>query len=443
MFKYIPKLLLLFILITFPSFLHAEIARPVSDFLNSICVNTKLGQGSPYAKVSAALQYTGIKCIREGAYDAQKLIDLHSAFGIKVDVLIGPNPTIPTRIDYLKQLIPSGTLLAVEGPNEPNNFGWVYEGESCGKGTTSWMCIARFARDFMIAWDSDPITRDYPFIGVSEVGAEGDNVGLQWNKIPSTAPFGVIMPGGTLYADIANDHSYTCCYDLDKTTMTLKRDNPAWMASALHHFPPYNSFFKQHNETWRRKYLGYVRSQNRNIPKTTTETGWWSDDTEAGNALQARMIGPIYLSSFMNSRQWTFVYQLIDMPFEFGWGLYTGGPNGAPRPAATVIHNITNWLADVDTPFISSSANVSLVNPPGPNPSPIHAFLLQKSTGQFEYMTWGEKKSGSVNQVVDLGQTYANVRVYDPVTNLIEFEGFASSVTLELSLGPKIVEFYN
>ncbi len=406
------------------------------DFLNSVCVGTKLGQGQNLERVTAAIKYIGARCIREAANaSTASLLHIHNETGARVNLLSGPNPSagFVTLIDKAKSLLPKA-LLSVEGPNEPNNFAVTYDGETCGRGTTSWLCIAKLQRDLFAAWNAIPELRHYPVIGVSEVGAEFSNAGLQWNKIPDTAT-GTDLPPGTAYADYANAHNYACCYHLQGHTLTA--DNVAWRAATLAQSPPFGGgWYNQHILTWRQKYSGYTLAQSGGVPKVSTETGWITDGTPEGDDLQARMIANIYLSQFAKKWKKTYIYEAMDHGSST-WGLYRAGTNWGPRPAADTVHRITSWLADSGGSFLPGSANVALLAPP----SYVHALLLQKSTGTFEYVIWGEKASGTVQQTVTLGQTYPAVRVYDPVTDTIEFEGAAQSVTLTVGLGPKIVEF--
>jgi hypothetical protein len=46
-------------------------------------------------------------------------------------------------------------LLAIEGPNEPNNFPFTYNGQTCGKGATSWMLCAQFQSALYAAVKAD------------------------------------------------------------------------------------------------------------------------------------------------------------------------------------------------------------------------------------------------------------------------------------------------
>jgi hypothetical protein len=59
--------------------------------------------------------------------------------------------------------------------------------------------------------DKDPKLASIPVCGMTDVGAEPDDVNLQWLKIPTGS--NVLMLGGARYADVANTHSYVQGHD--------------------------------------------------------------------------------------------------------------------------------------------------------------------------------------------------------------------------------------
>jgi hypothetical protein len=113
-------------------------------------------------------------------------------------------------------------LLAIEGPNEPNNWPITYYGQK-GGGKSSWIPVAQFQKDLYSAVKRDLILKDYPVFHVSEGGAESENVGLQFLTIPKGA--GTLFPDGTKYADYANVHNYV------SGTAGGYEDNQAWKAA--------------------------------------------------------------------------------------------------------------------------------------------------------------------------------------------------------------------
>ena len=116
-----------------------SVAMRASDFLNTLGADTHLIQGlETPAAVIAGLRYTGVRNLRDDATrdtsKIAKLCAIHRATGAMVDELpivdSDPNNIANTRAEY-EQLAACGAMLAAEGPNEPNNFNFNYNGKSC------------------------------------------------------------------------------------------------------------------------------------------------------------------------------------------------------------------------------------------------------------------------------------------------------------------------
>ena len=126
-------------------------APPVrtADFINTLGVNTHLDQGDTYANtanVIANLHYLGVANIREGiaAPIAGSSFVAVAQAGMKYTVVpfVGGNlKTVNLTsgialIDQLNEAVP-GSVIAVEGPNEINNWPVTYNGVSRLKGAVS------------------------------------------------------------------------------------------------------------------------------------------------------------------------------------------------------------------------------------------------------------------------------------------------------------------
>jgi hypothetical protein len=168
----------------------------------------------------------------------------------------------------------------------------------------------------------------------------------------------------------------------------------------------------------------------------TTETGW-----DAATADDERTQGVIlvntYLAQFKRGWRYTFIYQL-------GEGEGGGGNQGlfhqdwTPKLAASYIHNLTSILAD-NTPVASPGRlDYSIANAP----DTVHDLLLQKSDGAFELVVWGEQVTGDSNIVVNLGATYAEVKIYDATSGISPVRTLtnADSVALKINDHAMIVE---
>jgi hypothetical protein len=75
-------------------------------------------------------------------------------------------------------------------------------------------------------------------------------------------------------------------------------------------------------------------------------------------------------------------------------------------------------------------------------PSTVHDLLLQKSSGVFELVVWGEQVAGANNITVNLGHAHANVSIYDTTVSTIPIQILTdvTSVPLTVSDHALIVE---
>jgi hypothetical protein len=97
-------------------------------------------------------------------------------------------------------------LLAVEGPNEPGNFGFTYNGIAT---TTSWQPVAQWQSGWYATVHGAAPLAGIPVWSPSLVGEEGPgNWGLQYLTVPAGPPAGVQSAAGTVFADVENEHLY-------------------------------------------------------------------------------------------------------------------------------------------------------------------------------------------------------------------------------------------
>jgi hypothetical protein len=119
-----------------------------------------------------------------------------------------------------KRRAAAGALLALEGPNETNNWAVTCQ-EPKSRSDSTFLPVANWQRACYDKVKSDPVPKDYPVFHSSEAGgSEPDNVGLQFLTILTGA--GALMPAGTRYADYANVHDWIC----RQPTII---DNMAWL----------------------------------------------------------------------------------------------------------------------------------------------------------------------------------------------------------------------
>jgi hypothetical protein len=413
-------------------------------FLSSLGVNTHVDQGYNPGSYVLPLRYLGVRNIRDSERNLSGHLMLHAQTGVLVDLL---GADVKGLTAAAKTLARAGALLSIEGPNEPNNFPITYHGQHGGgsamnwlprwiptwlaawlPGWPSWLPVARLQKDLYSAVKSDPELRGYPVFHVSEGGAETDNVGLQFLTIPAGA--GTLLPDGTQFADYANVHNYV------SGTRVGYVDNQAWQAADPTLNSHWDGLYGGYGRTWKRHFAGYPDAQLQTLPRVTTETGWDAARPE-DERTQGIVLVNTYLAQFKRGWTYTFIYQL-------GEGEGGGGNQGlfhqnwTPKLAATYIHNLTSILADNVPITTLGKLDYSIANAP----STVHDLLLQKSSGVFELVVWGEQVAGANSITVNLGHAHANVRIYDTTvgTMPIQILTDVTSIPLTVSDHALIVE---
>lgn len=412
-------------------------AIPVNDFLNSIGVCSTISKrGENLQSTIACAKYLGIRWFRAG-YESDipvsDLIELHHHANVCFSYGLGSGGNDLQRLlDGAKQLASAGALLALEGNNEPNNWGVTYQGETGGR-DLSWVPIAKLQRDLYRSVKNDPALKDYPVWNISESGAQTDNVGLQFLTIQEGA--NTSMPAGTMYADYANCHNY-----IVHPGWQGIHDNQTWIASDPGPECKVDGLYGNYGLTWLNKYPGYSVSELMTLPRITTETGVAIDTYGVDEELQGKLFMNLYLSQFKRGWSYTSIYLLRDRTDESGnqqYGFYK--PDYTPRQAAHYLHNLTTILADAGS--ISSPGVLNYSIPC--QPVTVHDMLLQKSNGKFYLVVWGEQYSGSSNNVsINLDSTYSFINIYDPTigTSMVQTLNNVSSATISITDHPLIIE---
>lgn len=422
-----------------------------NDFLETLGAATHIIQGiDSEDSVKAGILYLGVRNIRDDGTTNKRLINalcsIHSATGAMVDEL--PIPDLnDTRMEW-EQLARCGALLATEGPNEPNNFPLSYDGRRCSVDilSGSFLPCAKFQRALYSMVHGDPKLAGISVWGMSEVGAESDNVGLQWLKIPAGS--NALMPDGTRYADVANAHNYVQGHGAASNTL---EDNQAFWAESVDRGGACPGCFDVYGEywggtggstgqgTWAKGYPINVLGQNQ-IPKVTTETGWNIDKTPLVSAdMQGRLLTDVYLQAYKQGWSKTFIYLMFNNNHgDNGFGMLDAPDR--PTLLGRYIHNLTSILADDSSAFRPGSMEYSILG----MPSTGYAMLMQKGNGKYELVIWGEAFASNIPSrvTVNLGRSYS-VKVYDitrgtrPVQDLQN----ASTVQLTLTDHAMILEF--
>jgi hypothetical protein len=403
------------------------LAVPADTFLSSLGVNTHIDQGYSASNYVAPLIYTGIRNIRDGERNLSSTLMLHQQTGIKVDV--GAGCDVSGLLAAAQTLAQSGALLSVEGPNEPNNFPITYNGQT-GGGQGSWIPVAECQHAIYAGVKASATLKAYPVFSVSEDGAEPNNVGLQFLTIPSGA--GTLMPDGTQYGDYANPHNYVC------STQNVYEDNMAWNAADPTLNGIWDGLYVEYGHTWYGAgFAGYSNAELLTLPRVTTETGWDSVSNPGGETVQGKVLVNTYLAQFKRGWRYTFIYELVDGEGSTGnQGLYRA--DYSAKPVATYLHNLTTVLADTAAIASPGRLDYAIASPP----ATVHDLLLQKSSGAFELVIWGERASGTNAVTVSLGATRGTVNVYDVTAGATPVQTLAnvSAVPLTVADHALIVE---
>ena len=412
---------------------EARAAIATNTFLNSIgVVSTFPDRGQPLAKTIEMVRYCGFRWVRagiEGLSDKgpttiQTFLDLHRETGVLLNWgLVSGGTDVRKLVDTAKVLANAGALLAIEGNNEPNNWGVTYQGEKGGGREPSWMAVAKLQRDLYQAVKSDPLLAKYPVWTISEPGAQRDNVGLQFLTIPPGA--NTLMPDGTQYADYANVHNY-----IYHPRSPGLMDNKAWNAADPTAASKVDGLFGNFGVTWGRKFPGYPQDQLDTLPRVTTETGAAIEGpiTEQRHGLD---LMNMYLAQFKRGFAYTSVYLLRDRTDESGnqsFGFYK--PDYTPRKAAVFLHNLTTILADKGSLAKPGQLDFTIAN----QPETVHDLLLQRSDGTFQLVVWGERLTGQDKVTIRFGAAHAPVEISDPTIGVEPVQKLAGVNSLELTL---------
>jgi hypothetical protein len=406
------------------------------DFLGSMGSNSAISRrGEKLEETIAFTRYTGIRWFRTG-YESDipvaDLIAVHRATGAEFSYGLLSGGTDLTRLlAGARALAAAGALKAIEGPNEPNNWGPTYHGEA-GGGAKSWLPVAKLQHDLYQAVKHDPILGAYPVWSLTENGAQTDNVGLQFLTIPAGA--GCLMPDGTQYADFANVHNY-----IGHPNWPGWHDNQGWVTADPGPDCKVDGLYGNYGKTWLKGFAGYTPEQCATLPRVTTETGRTIDEPDTTEEQQAALFTDFYLDQYARGVAATAFYLLRDRVDETGnqrFGLYA--PDNKPRKSAVAVHNLTTILADrapaAGLNPVSAPATLSCtVNGMVPT---AHDLLLEKSDGTLVLVLWDERFATPGGDVLTLhfAPAWPSVRLFDPTVGEDAVATLQDADTVQVSL---------
>ena len=401
-------------------------AADANAFLNSIGVNLHVDQGYDPDSYIEPLRYTGVRQVRDGERHVQSDVIIHQKTGVRFTIQGAGD--LEGLLAAGRILAGAGALLALEGPNEPDNFPIAYAGKRGGGHQGTWVPVAQFQKDLYAAAKADPVLRRYPVFGPSETGAETDNVGLQFLVIPPGA--GTLFPAGTRFGDYVNVHNYV------SGNGNSDGENQAWNAADPTLNARWDGLYGNNGVTWHRLYQGYDTTALINLPRVTTETGWDTTIDAGGEHTQGTVLTNTFLAQFKRGWSYTFIYEMRDDEGGAGkQGLYRGN---TPKLAAIYLHNLTTLLSDSGSIEETGALTYAIPN----QPATVHDLLLRRSNGQFDLIVWDERVHGCDSVTVELGTPRKSVNIYDitkgtaPVGSLTD----TSSVHLNLTDHAMVVE---
>lgn len=411
-------------------------AVSANEFLNSLGVNSAIdSRGENTDKTIACAKYLGIRWIRSGYEDETSIENykrLRREAGVRLSYgLLSGGNDIQRLITCARQIAAFDGLVAIEGNNEPNNWGITYQGEEGGR-DKSWIAVAKLQRDLYEAVKSDPVLKKYPVWSICENGAQTDNTGLQYLTIPDNA--GTLMPAGTKFADYANCHNY-----ITHPAWAGLHNNQTWLSSLPGKSCPVDGLYGNYGITWSKKFQGYSEEELSILLKVTTETGTVIDGNIT-EEIQARLYMSLYLAQFKQGWKHTAIYLLRDRSDEAGnqsFGFYK--KDYTPRQSAHYLHNLTSILADKKT--IKSPSKLAYIIPD--QPETVHDLLLQTSDGTFKLIVWGERYEGGEDNIqVKFGKKFKTIKIYDPTKgkSAIEILDNTDMIRLTMTNHPFIIE---
>ena len=379
-----------------------------ADFLNHIGVSSHVVQSqTTCAQLQQGVQFLGVKHVRDDftcdGCDPRNLIancfiPTHQMTGVTFDTL--PNcvsGTTTASMAFLTSVddeyAQAGALDSVEECNEPNNQPFDYNGVKCGPGGGEYAGCVAFAQDFEAAVRADTNLNGIPVFSMSNPGAEGDNVGLQFLVNPTT---------GMTQAEFATLHNYI----FGNSSSSGQVDNNAWFpyenTGSMGAWDSMDGEFC--NKTFAFGFPAMPESQCPTVPRVTTETGWPSGGGGVSEDARGKMIINGIASAYARGVYRVYTYQLNDAPDSFGQ--YDGNFN--PKLSAVYWHNMSSILADSNGNFPVTTVPVTVTG----TSSTDHWFEVQKSDGTHWLVIWADRPPGELSENISLNVTPR--AVFDP-----------------------------
>lgn len=377
-------------------------AFTASSFLDSVGINTHWTYpDTPYVlEYEGLLEFltaSGIRHVRDRFSD--RIAELGGR-GISTTVIAdldgnsnGGCGTVRKIVERIKAVNTSGDyIVAVEGPNEPDNF-WpkhrkVYKGYGFLHGKRGFLTGAvEFQKDLYRAVKGDPETAGLPVIGFA-VCPVHDPLGVSPNPLGE----GELSP----YADWGNIHSFPGNNPYNVPFPYAGLERYYWQSN----FPSINL----DEYPWALELYGPPYAPK---PMAATEAGYATHRKGVSERVQAKYIPRLCCEYFRLGFKRTFIYELAD-EFEGGTGENPEAHYGllrldlTPKPAYTALKSLLRLLEDDGREFTPRSLDYELsVTGPGAyyRTDFLHHLLLQKSDGDLYFLLWHEISCEDVSVV--------------------------------------------
>jgi trimeric autotransporter adhesin len=373
-----------------PAQLEPIRARSAQAMVTSLGLVTHLDyRNTPYGnlqKVTEALKYLGVTNLRDMVPHSYRMpYETLAGLGFKFDFVVrgeGADELSETirELESFQTRHP-GSVAAVEGLNEANNWPARYQG------LTGFPAAAALQRDLYAATKGSKELHDVP-VYVMTLGGAGES---DYRKLGDLSDC----------ADLGNAHIY------------FPRGSPP-------------------SAVWDSA-LALNRRSTPHLPLTViTETGYTTavrSEHRVDENVQAKYLLTLIANAWAKGIPRLFVYALIDDSTDYsdwtrGLGLYRF--DWTPKPAATAIHRLVRELMVTSEPKPVSDPGSLRFQISSAEPR-TQSILLQKGDGTFELLIWREQTlwDGTALRAVPdqtthisllLGGRHPRVAIFDPLT---------------------------
>jgi hypothetical protein len=289
------------------------------------------------------------------------------------------------------------SIAAIEGPNEINAWPITYDGI-----TDTYVAGVQVTQDLWTAVQGNPSLAAVPVYALTlSYGITG--VAAAEEQLGDLAP----------YVTYGNAHVY------GGSSNVWQENMPLWLPILTQDAP--------------------------GLPAVITETGYTTTPGHVDELTAAKYNLNTFFENALHGIEKTYLYELVDenksatdTNVEHNYGLFHG--DWTPKTGATAIHNLTTLLKSAGSGTASTTLNYSLSGLPATGRS-----LLLGSSTAFDLAVWIDATvydptnatdiaAPAYPVTVNLGATYANVAVYDPMVGTTPIATYTNLSTLSISV---------